>query len=86
MHALKLPSDEKCNLPDAVQYLNQGGLTFMKLDLLPCMHTIEDRMVALLNTKRYRRYDARIFEVSILPIIYSYSKFRCCTKVTLPVY
>ena len=65
IHALKLPSDEKCNLPDAVQYLDRGGLTFMKLDLLPWMCTIKDRMVALLNAKSYRRYGAKIFEVSI---------------------
>ena len=52
IHPLKLPSNEKCNFPDAVLYLDQGDLTFMKLVLLPWMYTTEDRMVALLNAKR----------------------------------
>ena len=64
IRALKLPSDEKCNLPDALQYLDRGGLTFMKLDLLQWMRSIEDRMVAQLNPKGYQRYGCKIFEVS----------------------
>lgn len=74
VHALKLPSDEKCNLPDALRYLDRGGLTFMKLDLLPWMRSIEDRMVALLNPKSYQRYGCRIFEVSTHAHIYTCSK------------
>ena len=37
IHVFKLPSDEKCNLPDPVWYLDWGDLTlkFMQLDLLP---------------------------------------------------
>ena len=43
--ALKLPSDEKCNLSDALQYLDRGSMTFMKLDLLPWMRSINGSTV-----------------------------------------
>ena len=36
LHLLKLPNDQKIHLPDAVQYLDRGGLTFMRMMDVRC--------------------------------------------------
>ena len=45
LHLLKLLNDQKIHLPDAVQYLERGDLTFMKMTLFPWMFAVEERMV-----------------------------------------
>lgn len=64
LRLLKLPNDQKIHLPDAVQYLDRGGLTFMRMTLFPWMFAVEERMVLNLNTTSYQRYGEKLFEVS----------------------
>ena len=64
LHLLKLPNDQKIHLPDAVQYLDRGGLTFMRITLFPWMFAVEERMVLNLNMTSYQRYGEKLFEVS----------------------
>ena len=60
LHLLKLPNDQKIHLPDVVQYLDQGGLTFMRITLFPWMFAVEERMVLNLNMTSYQRYEVSI--------------------------
>ena len=65
LHLLKLPNDQKIHLPDIVQYLDRGDLTFMRITLFPWMFAVEERMVLNLNMTSYQRYGEKLFEVSI---------------------
>ena len=40
LKTLKLPKEQKEYLPESVKYLDRGGLTFMKFNLLPWMRAI----------------------------------------------
>ena len=60
---LKLPTVDKHLLPKPVQYLDRGGLTFLKPILWPWMMAIEERMIEHLNEKCYRVYGSKVFEV-----------------------
>lgn len=64
LHLLKLPNDQKIHLPDAVQYLDRGGLTFMRITLFLWIFAVEERMVLNLNMTSYQRYGEKLFEVS----------------------
>ena len=68
LKALKLPNNEKIHLPDALQYLDRGGLTFMLDTFLPWMRTLEERMVLNLNSSCYQRYGEKLFEVGIVVV------------------
>ncbi len=63
LEALKLPKQHNKHLPQAVQYLDRGGLTFMKFSLMPWMLAIEERMVQYLNPTVYQRYGQKLYEV-----------------------
>ena len=63
LNAIKIPHDEKDTLPPALQYLDRGGLTFPRQELLPYLKEIEMRMLDVLNETNYRRYGKRLFEV-----------------------
>ena len=65
LHLIKLPSDQKIHLPDVVQYLDRGGLTFMRMTLFPWMFAVEERMVLNLNMTSYQRYGGKSFEVRL---------------------
>ena len=63
LQVLKLPHNEKSSLPAAVQYLDRGGLTFMRLPFTQWMKSTEEKITSLLNQKNYAVYGAKIFEV-----------------------
>lgn len=60
---LTLPSSDKHLLPLPVQYLDRGGLTFLKPKLWPWMASLEGRIIQHLNQKCYRQYGSKLFEV-----------------------
>ena len=63
LNALRLPNEDKTELPDALNYLDRGGLTFPKVELLPYLQAVEACMLEILNDKNYKRYGQRLFEV-----------------------
>ena len=62
--ALKLANDEKTTLPAGVQYLDRGGMTFCKPNLLPWLQKVEASVKVYLNQEGYARYGEKIFEVT----------------------
>lgn len=60
---LKLPKEEKHLLPLPVQYLDRGGLTFLRQELWPWMLAVEKKMVRHLNQASYRQFGSKLFEV-----------------------
>ena len=62
--ALKLGNDEKSTLPVGVQYLDRGGMTFCKPNLLPWLRKVEASVKVYLNQDGYARYGENIFEVT----------------------
>ena len=64
LQALKLPQPEKSVLPAAVQYLDRGGMTFMRLSFTKWMKSTEERITSLLNQRNYTIYGEKIFEVN----------------------
>lgn len=69
LQALKLPHSEKSCLPAAVQYLDRGGLTFMRIPFTQWMKGLEEKITSLLNQKNYAIYGAKIFEVHACTLI-----------------
>lgn len=65
LKALQLAHESKLHLPVGLRYLDRGGLTFPKEQLLPYLRKIEERMLEVLNDKNYRRYGQRLFEVRV---------------------
>ena len=64
LQALKLANDEKTTLPVGVQYLDRGGMTFCKPNLLPWLQKVEASVKVYLNQDGYARYGEHIFEVT----------------------
>jgi hypothetical protein len=77
LEAIKLPSEAKQFLPSALQYLDRGGLTFMRSPFLPWMQGIEEKMVQHLNVDSYRRYGQKLFQVCLLFIMQVTAKDTC---------
>jgi hypothetical protein len=63
VHDLKISSAEKHLLPKPVQYLDRGGLTFLKPRMWSWMAAFEVRAIQYLNQKCYRQYGSKLFEV-----------------------
>ena len=63
--SLSLDKDDKPQLPLALQYLDRGGLTFMRPTFLPWMMAVEGKMVQHLNQKSYNQYGEKIFQVQM---------------------
>ena len=66
LHSLRLPQSEKSSLPAAVQYLDRGGMTFMRLPFTKWMKSTEEKITSLLNQRNYTIYGEKIFEVNIV--------------------
>ena len=64
LKAMKLVHCDKHLLPMPVQYLDRGGLTFLKSLFWPWMTSIEESMIEKLNQKSYRLYGSKLFEVN----------------------
>lgn len=62
--SLKLPQSDKHLLPKSVQYLDRGGLTFMKPSFWPWMNAAELKIIEYLNQKSYGMYGEKIFLVT----------------------
>ena len=62
--SLKLPDSDKCLLPKLVQYLDRGGLTFLRPPFWPWMIAIEDKIADLLSQKHYRIHGDKIFRTT----------------------
>ena len=60
---LKLASNDKHLLPPPVQYLDRGGMTFLRGELWPWMHKVEQKMAQHLNQASYSQYGSRLFQV-----------------------
>ena len=60
---LKLPNDDKHLLPLPAQYLDRGGLTFLRQELWPWMLATEKKMIVHLNQASYRQFGSKLFEV-----------------------
>ena len=63
---LKLPNEDKHLLPLPAQYLDRGGLTFLRQELWPWMLATEKKMIVHLNQASYRQFGSKLFEVFIL--------------------
>ncbi len=59
--SLKLPNADKHLLPNPVNYLDRGGLTFLKPSLWSWMRSVELKIVENLNQKCYRMYGDKLF-------------------------
>ncbi len=62
-NSLKLASNDKHSLPSPIQYLDRGGMTFLRKELWPWMQKVEQKMAQHLNGNSYRQYGSRLFEV-----------------------
>lgn len=62
--SLKLPLTDKHLLPKPVQYLDRGGLTFLRLSLCPWMKALELKLCENLNQRMYRLHGSKIFKVT----------------------
>ena len=62
--SLKLPNSDKHLLPKPVNYLDRGGLTFLKPSLWSWMNSVELKIVENLNQKCYRMYGDKLFHVA----------------------
>ena len=59
---MKLPSECKKALPIGLQFLDRGGLTFVKDEFIPWMMAMEKSFVTYLNQKKYQTYEKSLFE------------------------
>ena len=66
---LKLPNEDKHLLPLPAQYLDRGGLTFLRQELRPWMLATEKKMIVHLNQASYRQFGSKLFEVFSIIII-----------------
>ena len=53
LKALRRPQWSMVTLPRGAQYLDRGGLTFMKAEFLPWMCEVEESIKKILNQKGY---------------------------------
>ncbi len=63
LKALKRTNSSKVTLPVGAQYLDRGGLTFVKSTLLPWLCALEESIKVNLNQKGYQKYGRTIFKV-----------------------
>lgn len=63
LKALKRSKAEKLTLPTGAQFLDRGGLTFVKSELLPWLCKIEEAIKKTLNQEGYKKYGRNIFRV-----------------------
>ena len=60
----KLPDSDECLLPKPVQYLDRGGLIFLRPPFWPWMVAIEDEIADLLSQKHYCIHGDKIFRTT----------------------
>ena len=68
-------------LPEPVQYLQQGGLTMIKPDLLPFVRKLVEKVTALTNDTKQREHGKRMIENAIREIENDselFSSFQLC--------
>ena len=83
LSALKRPNTAKISLPVGAQYLDRGGLTFMRSCLLPWLKAVEESVKVFLNHNGYTKYGKDIFQVrlccfDLVAYMYNMQSCSCC--------
>ena len=78
LKALKRSQVSKITIPAGAQYLDRGGLTFMKPEFLPWICEIEESIKNFLNQRGYQKYGKHIFRVSeCMYLLNTYTHILC---------
>ena len=64
LNTLKRSQASKITLPAGAQYLDRGGLTYIKPEFLEWISEVEESIRKHLNQKGYQKYGKNIFRVS----------------------